>query len=38
MEKVKITITVSKPSGYTSTKSVDITEEVLGEIEKLIKI
>ena len=35
MENIKLTITVQKPSGYTSTKTVVISEEVLIQVEEL---
>jgi hypothetical protein len=37
MEEIKLTITVQKPSGYTSTKTVVISEEVLIQVEELTK-
>jgi len=35
MEEIKLTITVQKPSGYTSTKTVVISEEVFIQVEEL---
>jgi hypothetical protein len=37
MKEIKLTITVQKPSGYTSTKTVVISEEVLIQVEELTK-
>jgi hypothetical protein len=38
MENIKLTITVQKPSGYTSTKTVVVSEEVFNQVEELTKI
>lgn len=35
MENIKLTITVQKPSGYTSTKTVLVSEEVFNQVEEL---
>jgi hypothetical protein len=36
MKEIKLTITVQKPSGYTSTKTVVVSEEVFNEVENII--
>jgi hypothetical protein len=37
MKEIKLTITVQKPTGYTSTKTVLVSEEVLNKMEELTK-